>query len=98
MPIRLRAVPPATKHARQRGYRRRPGGRIADGARLMPFARQLRREVRPLGGEHDAFAPNPLLGSVVATQPAHPNAVDALRVDKRQPWIEPTSAAPPLAF
>ncbi|MCG5246037.1 hypothetical protein [Methylorubrum extorquens] len=65
----------------------------------MPFARQLRREVGHLGGdERDAFAPNPLLGSVVATQPAHPNAVDALRVDKRQPWIEPTSAAPPLAF
>ena len=65
----------------------------------MLFERQLRREIRPLGGsERDAFAPNPLLGSVVATQPAHPNAVDALRVDKRQPSIEPTSAAPPLAF
>ncbi|MEG9500488.1 MAG: hypothetical protein MIN69_01220 [Methylorubrum extorquens] len=64
----------------------------------MLFERQLRREVGPLGGERDAFAPNPLLGSVVATRPAHPKALDALRVDKRQPWIEPTSAAPPLAF
>jgi hypothetical protein len=41
-----------------------------------------------------AFAPDQLLGSVAAAWPAHPDALDALRVDDREPWPRSTSAAP----
>lgn len=46
--------------------------------------------------QRHAFAPDQLLGSVVAAWPAHPDARDAPCVDDHQPWIGPTSATPPL--
>ncbi len=46
--------------------------------------------------QRHTFAPDQLLGPIVAARPTHSDALDVLRVDDRQLWLRPTSETPPL--